>query len=110
MSKRSDLSDLMGMGKQLKQMQKEMVRAQKELEKETIEVTAAGGAITIVITGHQRVKSISIRPEAITPDDPERLEKLLVAAVNNAIERSQTIAAERLQGLTGGLNIPGLGL
>lgn len=110
MSKRSDLGDLMGLGKQIKQMQKDMVRAQKELEKETLEVTAAGGAITIVITGHQRVKSISILPEAITPDDPQKLEKLLVAAVNNAIERSQTMAAERLQGLTGGLNIPGLGL
>lgn len=99
-----------GLGKQLQQMQEEMVRAQEELEKETIEVTAGGGAITIVITGHQRIESISILPEVIDADDPEMLQDLLVAAVNNAIEQSQLMATRRLQGLTGGLNIPGLGL
>ena len=68
-----------------------------------------GGAITIVITGHQRIESIKMLPEVIDADDPEMLGDLLVAAVNNAIEQSQLMASRRLQGLTGGLNIPGLG-
>lgn len=100
----------MDLGKQLQQMQQEMLKAREELENEVIEVTAGGGAITIEITGHQRVQSIKILPEVIDPDDPEMLQDLLVAAVNNAIERSQLLATQRLQGLTGGMNIPGLNL
>jgi len=70
-------------------------------------VTAGGGAITIVITGQQRVKSITLQPEVVDPADLDMLQDLLVAAVNEAIERSQTYAAQKLQGLTGGLGIPG---
>ena len=61
----------------------------------------------IVITGQQRVKSIKLQPEVVDPADLDMLQDLLVAAVNEAIERSQAYAAEKLQGLTGGLGIPG---
>ena len=71
-------------------------------------MTAGGGAITIVVTGGQRVKSITLQPEVVNPNDVEMLQDLLVAAVNEAIERSAAHAAQKLQGLTGGLGIPGL--
>ena len=99
-----------GMGniaQQLKKMQEEMQKAQEELGDETIEVSAGGGAVTIVITGHQHVNSIALKPEVVTSDDVEMLQDLLVAAINQAIEQSQAMAAQRLDGLTGGLNIPG---
>jgi DNA-binding YbaB/EbfC family protein len=96
-----------GMLGQIQKLQQEMIKAQEALAEETIEVTAGGGAITIVVTGQQRVKSINLQPEVVDPNDIEMLQDLLVAAVNEAIERSQAYAAEKLQGLTGGLGIPG---
>jgi DNA-binding YbaB/EbfC family protein len=97
-----------GMLGQIQKLQAEMVKAQEALADETLEVTAGGGAITIVVTGQQRVKSIKLSPEVVDPNDLEMLQDLLVAAVNEAIERSQAYAAQKLQGLTGGLGIPGL--
>lgn len=97
-----------GMLQQLQRMQQEMVKAQEALADETLEVSAGGGAITIVITGHQRIKSITVKPEVVDPEDVDMLQDLLVAAVNQAIEQSQAMAAQRLEGLTGGMNIPGL--
>ena len=97
-----------GMMKQIQKLQEEMLKTQEALAEETLTVTAGGGAVTIVITGQQRIKSITLKPEIVTPDDLEMLQDLIVAAVNEAIETSQTHAASKLQGLTGGLNIPGL--
>jgi nucleoid-associated protein EbfC len=96
-----------GMLGQIQKLQADMMKAQEALADETLEVTAGGGAITIVITGQQRVKSITLQPEVVDPADLEMLQDLLVAAVNEAIERSQAYAAQKLQGLTGGLGIPG---
>lgn len=96
-----------GMAQQLQKMQEEMVKAQETLADETVEVAAGGGMVTIVITGHQRVRAIDIKPEVVDPEDIEMLQDLLVAAVNQAIEQSQAMAAERLEGLTGGLDLPG---
>lgn len=97
-----------GMAKQLQQLQQQMADTQAALGDETLEVSVGGGVVSVVISGHQRVQSITIDPEAVDPEDVEMLQDLLTAAVNEAIEKSQTMAAERLQGLTGGLNIPGL--
>jgi DNA-binding YbaB/EbfC family protein len=97
-----------GMMKQLQKLQEEMVKTQEALAEETLTVTAGGGAVTIVITGNQRVKSIALKPEIVNPQDLEMLQDLIVAAVNEAIEASQTHAAKRLEPLTGGLSIPGL--
>jgi DNA-binding YbaB/EbfC family protein len=62
----------------------------------------------VEITGHQRIQSITIDPEVVDPEDVEMLQDLIVAAVNEAIEKSQSLAAERLGGLTGGLGLPNL--
>jgi DNA-binding YbaB/EbfC family protein len=97
----------------LQKMQQDMAEAQENLEHETTEVSVGGGAIKIVITGHQRVQSVEIDPDVIDMEDDEwmtDLQDLLVAAVNQAIEQSQAMAAERMEKITGGLgDLPGLG-
>lgn len=101
-SKGMDPGNLMS---QVQEMQQQMASQQEALANETVSVTAGGGAITIVITGHQRVESIEIMPELVDPEDVEMLQDLLVAAVNAAIEQSQSMAAEKMEGLTGGMGI-----
>lgn len=102
-----------GMMAQLQKMQKDMAEAQEQLETQTVEVSVGGGALSIVITGHQRIQSIQLNPDVIDMDDEDwvnDLQDLLVAGVNQAIEQSQTMAAERMEGITGGLgDMPGLG-
>jgi len=97
-----------GMAQQLQRLQQEMIETQEALGNEIVEVTAGGGAVTVRISGHQRIQSISINPEVVDAEDVEMLQDLIVAAVNEAIEKSQTMAAERLGGLTGGLGLSGL--
>ena len=103
------------MMRQLQKMQEDMQKAQEALADETLEVEAGGGAVKIVITGHQRVKAVTINPAALDTTDPEwanDLQDLLVVAINQAIEKSQERAAERMEAITGGLNgmlPPGLG-
>ncbi len=97
-----------GMMKQIQKLQEEMVKTQEALAQETLTVTAGGGAVTIVITGNQRIQSIALKPEIVNAEDMEMLQDLIVAAVNEAIEASQALAAKRMEPLTGGLSIPGL--
>lgn len=102
-----------GMMRQLQKMQQDMVEAQEALASEVTEVTVGGGAIRIAITGHQRIQAITINPGIIDTSDEEwvtDLQDLLVVAVNQAIEQSQTMAAARMESITGGLSgMPGLG-
>jgi DNA-binding YbaB/EbfC family protein len=93
---------------QAQELQARLAKAQKELAEATVEATAGGGAVTVTVTGQQQFKSIKIAPEAINPDDVEMLEDLVLAAVNEAIAKSQELAAERMSKVTGGLKIPGL--
>jgi DNA-binding YbaB/EbfC family protein len=94
----------------LAQMQAEMRRVQDELGEERLTITAGGEAVKVVIDGQQRLHHLTISPEALAAaqDDREMLQDLLVVAVNSALEQSQTLAAERLQGLSSGLGLPGL--
>lgn len=96
------------MVQQIQQLQEEMARTQEALGDETVEVSVGGGVIKMVMTGHQRLESVTIQPDILDPDDVEMLQDLVVAAVNEAIERSQQLATDRMSALTGGLNIPGL--
>jgi hypothetical protein len=97
--------DMMG---RVRKMQEDMQRTQAELEDELVNVTSAGGAIMITISGHQRVQKISVDPALVDPNDVGMLEDALVAAVNEAIVKSQEYAAKRLESVTGGVNLPGL--
>jgi DNA-binding YbaB/EbfC family protein len=98
--------DMQKMLKQAQQLQAKMEKAQQELEKETLEVISGGGAITVVITGHQQIRSVKIAPEAA--GDVEMLQDLVLTAMNEAIKKSQEMAGSRLNALTAGMNIPGL--
>ena len=88
-------------------MKEEMMRAQDELSEQRLSVSVGGEAVSVVIDGNLRLHHVQISPEAIAQGDIEMLQDLLVVAVNNAIEQAQTLAAERLHGLGGGL-IPGM--
>lgn len=90
---------------QVQQMQQQMSVQQEALASEVVTITAGGGAVTITITGHQRIQSIKINPEVVDAEDVEMLEDMLVAGINAAIEQSQTMAAQRMENLTGGLNM-----
>jgi nucleoid-associated protein EbfC len=99
------------MMKQIQEMQRKMAQAQEELAVETVEASAGGGMITVVITGSLEVKEVRIKPEAVDPDDVEMLQDLVVAATNEALRAAQDLASQKLGGATGGIdlpNIPGL--
>lgn len=94
--------------KQAQELQKQMQKMQEELESSTFEATVGGGMVKAVVSGKQRVESLEINPDAVDPDDVDMLQDLVLAAINDALDKSQESAASRLSGLTGGLNIPGL--
>ena len=106
----TDMNKLM---QQVGQMQEQMQRAQDELANETVEATAGGGMITVVASGAGEIKQIKIDPKAIDPNDPEMLEDMILAAVNEAIRSAQSLMESKLGGLAGGalggLGLPGLG-
>ncbi len=95
--------------KQMQQMQAKMAKIQEELGSETVEASAGGGAVTVIITGQQKVRRVRIDASVVDPDDVEMLQDLMVAAFNEALQKSQDLAATRLGAITGGLKIPGLG-
>jgi DNA-binding protein YbaB len=99
-----------GLVDKLVQMQNEMKKAQGELAGERLTISVGDDALQVVIDGQQRVHHITLSAEtlAAAQQDRGRLEDMLVAAINNALEQSQTLAAERLQGLSSGLGLPGL--
>ncbi len=97
-----------GLTGQLQAMQQQMLEAQETLGDQTVEISSGGGAVTLVMTGHQKVQSITIDPEVVDPEDVEMLQDLIVAAVNEAVEASQNLAADEMGSITGGMNIPGL--
>ena len=98
------MKDPLKMLRQVQQMQDRMQKLQKELESETVEATAGGGAVTVVATGTQRLGSVHIDPEAT--GDVEMLQDLVVAAVNEALDKSKQTASERMSALSAGLGLP----
>ena len=96
------------MMRRLQQMQANLAKAQKEIEEASVEASAGGGAVNVVVNGQPKLQSLKIAPEAVDPADVEMLEDLIVAAMNEALEKVRALQAQRLGGLTSGLNIPGL--
>lgn len=88
---------------QAQKMQQGMMKAQEELAAERVEGTAGGGMVRVTVTGQSDIVGISISPEAVDPDDVEMLEDLILAAVNDAVEKSRELAQQKM----GGLGIPG---
>jgi len=95
-----------GLMAQVQKLQEEMGKTQEALGQEELTVSAGGGAVTIVITGHREFKSITIKPEVIDPNDVEMLQDLLLAAVNDAVEAAKSLEEERMGALTGGMGLP----
>jgi DNA-binding YbaB/EbfC family protein len=104
----------MGMGnmgkmmKQVQKMQSDLARVQEELADKTVSATSGGGVVEVTINGKQEVQAVKIDPEAVDPEDVEMLEDLILAAVNEALRKSQEMAAEEMNKVTGNLKIPGL--
>jgi DNA-binding YbaB/EbfC family protein len=94
--------------KQIEDMQKKMVKAQADLANEIVAGTAGGGAVTVEMNGHHEVKSVKIDPDAIDPKDVETLEDMVLTAFNQALEKAQETAQQKMGAITGGLNVPGL--
>jgi|SRR3990172_5095751 len=92
----------------IRQMQQKLLKAQEDLGNETVEVSAGGGAVKIVMTGHQKVQSVTLAPEVVDPNDVEMLQDLLLTAMNDAVAKSHELATKRMGAITGGLKIPGL--
>jgi DNA-binding YbaB/EbfC family protein len=105
--------DMNQLFQQVGQMQEQMQKAQAELANETVEATAGGGMVTVVANGTGEIREIKIDPKAIDPNDPELLEDMIIAAVNEAIRAAQNLMESKLGGLAGGalggLGLPGLG-
>jgi DNA-binding YbaB/EbfC family protein len=96
---------------QIQKMQAEMLAQQEALADETVEVTVGGGVVAVVMTGHQKLQSVRIQPELLNPSEAEMLSELLIAAVNEAVERSQALAGAKMNAITSQLNLPpGLGI
>ncbi len=94
---------------QVQKMQHDMEAAQEALKHETVEGSAGGGVVTVQISGALEIKSVRIAPEAADPEDVEMLGDLVLAAVNDALRAAQELAAERMGGATGGLDLGALG-
>jgi DNA-binding YbaB/EbfC family protein len=86
----------------------QMAQVQEELKEATIEATAGGGAVRVVITGAQEIRSVQIDPSAVDAEEVDLLQDLVMAAVNEAIARSKQLAEERLSAVAGGMGLPGM--
>ncbi|HEX8646719.1 MAG TPA: YbaB/EbfC family nucleoid-associated protein [Thermoleophilaceae bacterium] len=100
------------MMKQVQQMQAEMVKAQEEAQKQTVEASAGGGMVTVKVNGALEVLEIRIDPDAVDPDDVEMLQDMVQAAVNEAMRSAQEMVNSKMSQVTGGLEsaLGGLGL
>ena len=101
-------SNMQSMLKQAQKMQEDMAAKQEELEAQEYDISAGCGVVNVKINGKKEILSVKIDPEVIDPDDAETLEDLIVAAVNEAIKKVETVSAEEMQKITGAMGMPGL--
>ena len=94
--------------KQAKKMQEKIASIQAELESKTVEATAGGGMVTVVVNGKFEILSLKIDKEVVNPEDADMLQDLIMAAVNEGIRKAQEMATAEMSKITGGFNIPGL--
>ncbi|MFO7708097.1 MAG: YbaB/EbfC family nucleoid-associated protein [Desulfobacterales bacterium] len=97
-----------GMMKQAQQLQARMLKMQEELAGRTVESAVGGGMIRVVANGRQQIVSVKIEKEVVDPSDVEMLQDLILAAVNDALSKSQEMVSSEMGKLTGGLKMPGL--
>ena len=98
----------MNIQKMMQQAQQMQENLQKQLREATVEATAGGGMVTVVMNGVKEIQRLRIDPEVVSPDDVEMLQDLIVAAVSDAQRRADELASQRMGGMMGGLKIPGM--
>ncbi len=94
--------------KQAQKLQKKMLKMQEELATKTVEATAGGGMVKVIANGSQKIEAITLEPEVVDPEDIEMLQDLILAATNDALNKSQEMVSAQMGKLTGGMNIPGM--
>lgn len=102
------MKNMNSMMKQAQSLQKKMMKTQAELATKTIEASSGGGMVKVIANGAQKIESIVMEKEVVDPEDIEMLQDLVLAAVNDALNKSQEMVSAEMGKLTGGLNIPGL--
>jgi DNA-binding YbaB/EbfC family protein len=102
------MKNMNSMMKQAQNLQKKMLKTQAELATKTVEASAGGGMVKVIANGGQKIESITLEKEIIDPEDIEMLQDLILAAINDALNKSQEMVSSEMGKLTGGLNIPGL--
>lgn len=104
---RGGMGNMNNMMKQMQKMQKKMQEAQEELEKRTVEGTAGGGMVTVVVNGQKQILEVKIKEEVVDPEDIEMLQDLVLTATNDALKKMDEITASTMGQFTKGLNLPG---
>ena len=102
------MKDMGGMMKQAQKMQKKMLKMQEELALKTVEASAGGGMVKVIANGSQKIESITMEKEIIDPEDIEMLQDLVLAAVNDALNKSQEMVSKEMSKITGGMKLPGM--
>ena len=102
------MNNMQGMLKKVQKMQAEMTKFQEDLKTRTVEATSGGGAVTAVANGNKEVVSITIKPEAVDPEDVEMLQDLIVTAVNDAMKKIDAMTETEMGKITGGMKMPGV--
>ena len=103
-----NMGNMAGMMKKVQKMQSEMKKMHDELKRKTVDVTAGGGAVKVVVTGKKEVHSLVLDPQAVDPEDVEMLQDLIVAAVNEAMKEVDRVSEEEMGKITGGVKLPGM--
>ncbi|MBU2488719.1 MAG: YbaB/EbfC family nucleoid-associated protein [Proteobacteria bacterium] len=98
-----------GLLKQAQKLQAQMAQVQEGLGEKTVEASAGGGMVKVVVSGKQELVSISIEKEVVDPEDVDMLQDMILAAVNEGMAKSQEMAQAEMAKLTGGMNLPGMG-
>jgi nucleoid-associated protein EbfC len=102
------MGNMQNMMKQMQKMQKKMEEAQVKLGEEKITGTAGGGIVTVVVSGHKEVLEVTIKPEAVDPDDIDMLQDLVLAATNDALKKADELTNNTMGQFTKGMNLPGM--
>ena len=102
------MKNMASMMKQAQKLQAKMMKLQEEMAEKTVETAAGGGMVKVVANGRQQIVSVSIEKEVVDPDDVEMLQDLILAAINDALAKSQEMVTAEMSKLTGGMNIPGI--
>lgn len=102
------MKNMNSMMKQAQKLQKKMLEAQQDLATKTVEASSGGGMVKVVANGAQKIESIVLEKEVVDPEDIEMLQDLVLAAVNDALKKSQDMVSSEMGKLTGGMNIPGM--